>query len=395
MDADHTGTLSVDGIKDVCYLLGMSLDDSDVIRVMKSIDTNADGRVGFPEFCDWWVLNSHKNKFQLRDPHEYFREVDQDGDGTLDKSEVKKLCEALGMKPLKPKQVGQLMADIDIDCNGVISIDEFTLWWLERGDAVYRPAIPPGPGDASWAQRVADHERNAEQVQQERIARQGRAAKFKAGVRQVGAMKNMMRSVGNIRKGSSSSTANGNGSGYSADIGSGWKSNFDVEKPTTGEQRNGGVPMPPKRPSTRLASVSGGRSQGMGLRAFGQDEEQEVAAATASYGEGVAKAEYDDGFAPLPYDAADDGGDDEFRPPPPDGSGGTTADWLDGGGGGSDTRTVNPLSSWKNGYDGGVGVHPLTPGPRLEVDHEIMAPHEIDDHHHHAALDDRIDDLCV
>ena len=115
--------------------LGMKdLEQADIINIVRQMDRDINGKITLSEFLEWWMTNHvfRKNKYQLRDPHELFAQVDKDGNGLLDAGEVKTMCEMLGMRHLKARQLGQLMADIDYDNDGVINIDEFTMWWRVR-----------------------------------------------------------------------------------------------------------------------------------------------------------------------------------------------------------------------------------------------------------------------
>ena len=108
----------------------------------------------------------------MRDPRQMYAAIDADGNGQLDCVEVKRLCRLLGMKKISKRQVGQLMADIDEDGDGVITIDEFCLWWANNGGAQYTAAVPPGPGDPSWVEQKRRFEQNREHVENNRRARQ-------------------------------------------------------------------------------------------------------------------------------------------------------------------------------------------------------------------------------
>ena len=60
-----------------------------------------------------------------------FEELDVDGNGTLDTSEVVALA-AAGGKKLTRRQLEEAMADMDKDGSGNVDFDEFEKWW-ERG----------------------------------------------------------------------------------------------------------------------------------------------------------------------------------------------------------------------------------------------------------------------
>lgn len=152
-DTDMNGRIDMTEWESLLISLDMKLDKEDIVRIWRQIDLDGDGFVSFEEFDIWWCLNGGKNKFQLKDAREIFRELDTDGSGTLDKAELMQLCHHLGMKSLTDKQATKLMNEIDVDGDGDISIDEFDIWWQENGGAKYRRAPIPGPGDMSSMQK--------------------------------------------------------------------------------------------------------------------------------------------------------------------------------------------------------------------------------------------------
>jgi Ca2+-binding EF-hand superfamily protein len=160
IDEDGSGSLDSEEIRKLCLMLGMPLEKGDLLSVMQEMDIDADGRISFEEFNDWWILNFEKNVYQLRDPKEVFRELDTDGSGVLEKKEVQILLQQLGMKKISKRDLGQLMADLDSDSDGVVTIDEFCFWWSKNGARKYTPARQPGPGDPSIeAQKQREEDR--------------------------------------------------------------------------------------------------------------------------------------------------------------------------------------------------------------------------------------------
>eukprot|EP01043_Picozoa_sp_COSAG02_P008344 COSAG02_NODE_265_length_26599_cov_13.943698_9_plen_1428_part_00 len=61
-----------------------------------------------------------------------FREIDDDGSGTLDKAEIRQLVARLG-KRLTDVQLQQAMDEMDPDGSGDVDFEEFQEWWKESG----------------------------------------------------------------------------------------------------------------------------------------------------------------------------------------------------------------------------------------------------------------------
>ena len=53
--------------------------------------------------------------YQMRDTKTMFSQLDADKNGSLDRNELRQLCQMLGMDKLKDKHVDQLMEELDVD----------------------------------------------------------------------------------------------------------------------------------------------------------------------------------------------------------------------------------------------------------------------------------------
>ena len=76
-----------------------------------------------------------------------FSKMDRDGSGSLDAKELKVLLTGLGRKATK-KQVKNAQAEMDLNGDGDISVDEFITWWC-RLDEDQRMLIVEAQAEAS------------------------------------------------------------------------------------------------------------------------------------------------------------------------------------------------------------------------------------------------------
>lgn len=65
------------------------------------------------------------------DVREAFDQTDEDGSGTIDLLEFRKLLHSLGSS-MDPAKAEQLFDIIDGDEDGLIAFPEFEAWWSER-----------------------------------------------------------------------------------------------------------------------------------------------------------------------------------------------------------------------------------------------------------------------
>ena len=57
LDADGSGLLDMDEIRQLCLDLGLELDDDQYEVVMKKLDEDGSGEVDFEEFFAWYIAN--------------------------------------------------------------------------------------------------------------------------------------------------------------------------------------------------------------------------------------------------------------------------------------------------------------------------------------------------
>jgi hypothetical protein len=95
-----------------------------------------------------------------KDPRTVFDELDADGSGFLDISEVAILTRALGKK-LNRKGLSAALAEMDQNADGQIGFDEFDKWWQANGgkalrSAAYERAPEPEADDAEEGEPPED-----------------------------------------------------------------------------------------------------------------------------------------------------------------------------------------------------------------------------------------------
>jgi len=124
-DADGSGTISASELGSVLDLLGLSVDDKTVTKMMAEVDGDSSGEIDLDEFIDMMAKNVGSQGSMLEGELRYaFATLDEDCSGTISASELMNSCERLGER-LLPEQVSAMLALVDSDGSGDIDYDEF------------------------------------------------------------------------------------------------------------------------------------------------------------------------------------------------------------------------------------------------------------------------------
>eukprot|EP00746_Dinoflagellata_sp_MGD_P165907 gnl/MRDRNA2_/MRDRNA2_95457_c0_seq1.p1 gnl/MRDRNA2_/MRDRNA2_95457_c0~~gnl/MRDRNA2_/MRDRNA2_95457_c0_seq1.p1 ORF type:complete len:903 (-),score=185.03 gnl/MRDRNA2_/MRDRNA2_95457_c0_seq1:272-2980(-) len=127
-DVDNTGTINLNELRSMFRNLGHHPPPRLVYEILcaasdhvKPEDDNGSIEMDFRQFlCSMDLLNKQEAEIS----HNLFVTHDTDDSGELNLSEMTVLLESLGYKP-SPEMVKQIVADFDVDGNGVFSYDEF------------------------------------------------------------------------------------------------------------------------------------------------------------------------------------------------------------------------------------------------------------------------------
>jgi Ca2+-binding EF-hand superfamily protein len=74
-----------------------------------------------------------QSKEERKDTRELFDQLDVDGSGSLDREEIRELCQSCGFN-LKDADLDKQMREMDADADGTIIFDEFQDWWAMNCD---------------------------------------------------------------------------------------------------------------------------------------------------------------------------------------------------------------------------------------------------------------------
>ncbi|KIY52148.1 calmodulin, partial [Fistulina hepatica ATCC 64428] len=132
-DKDHDGTITIDEIRTFMNSLGQSPSEAEIQRMIKEVDTDGDGTIDFTEFAVMMAGRSPTVKTKGHpaetDVYEELRRAfavfDRDGNGTISAKELCAVMESLGERLSKEEldammEVADENGDGEIDCEGVL-----------------------------------------------------------------------------------------------------------------------------------------------------------------------------------------------------------------------------------------------------------------------------------
>lgn len=133
-DDDGSGEIGEEELRALIQMLGVTMNDEELAATMAELDGDGSGEVDFQEFYKWWrdpqtEGRLAKCKERMNAVKDRFDEVDVDGSGTLDRDEVRQLCEKMLEVDLTEAQLDAGMAQMDSDGGGEVDFNEFYVWW--------------------------------------------------------------------------------------------------------------------------------------------------------------------------------------------------------------------------------------------------------------------------
>lgn len=134
-DADGNMELDIQELPQVFENIGMRFSPTQLHRIFGILDSDQTGVVSLVNFTEWWMqeFSDTSGSAQSRDRARLaFLELDKDGSGTIDASELATLAESLGMT-LGEKELNDSLKEMDADASGEIDVEEFLQWYCSEG----------------------------------------------------------------------------------------------------------------------------------------------------------------------------------------------------------------------------------------------------------------------
>jgi len=135
IDSSGSGKIDIDELTDALKQLGIPCSSEEVFQLMEKIDQDHDGSITFSEFVNgiesWMMQSLSQNSAypglsaeQILEIQVIFNQVDRTGSGLLNGEGIEQILQELGTT-LAQEELASLMAALDLDKDGMISLHEF------------------------------------------------------------------------------------------------------------------------------------------------------------------------------------------------------------------------------------------------------------------------------
>ncbi|ONM37119.1 Calcium-dependent protein kinase 17 [Zea mays] len=134
MDADNSGTITVDELRRGLAKQGTKLSEAEVEQLMAAADADGNGTIDYEEFI---TATMHMNRMD-REEHLYtaFQYFDKDGSGCISKEELEQALKEKGL--LDGRDIKDIISEVDADNDGRIDYSEFVAM-MRKGTAEQNP----------------------------------------------------------------------------------------------------------------------------------------------------------------------------------------------------------------------------------------------------------------
>lgn len=133
-DKNKDKSISVDEMGKALRAMGFNMTHKQIKTAIKQIDANKNGKVEFGEFRNF-MLRQYKeqdgDEDQQKQIRQAFKVFDRDGNGYIDKKELRRALKSLG-EPLSESELSMMMSDADINGDGKIDYEEFVRMWTQK-----------------------------------------------------------------------------------------------------------------------------------------------------------------------------------------------------------------------------------------------------------------------
>ena len=127
-DKNGDGTITVVELGTVMRNLGNNPTDSELQDMINEVDADGNGTLEFDEFCNLMArqMKETNQEYELK---QRFKLFDKDGNGLIDREELRDVMQQLGEK-LSEEDIEEMIQDADKNGDGLIDYQEFVKYMM-------------------------------------------------------------------------------------------------------------------------------------------------------------------------------------------------------------------------------------------------------------------------
>jgi len=122
-DADGNGTISISELHEVMKSLGQNPTKTEIEDMVNEVDTDRNGSIDFDEFCKMMTMPTKDVDFEA-EMKSAFKVFDMDNSGTISLEELRKVMKSFG-EILTEDELDSMIKEVDKNGDGTIDYEEF------------------------------------------------------------------------------------------------------------------------------------------------------------------------------------------------------------------------------------------------------------------------------
>ncbi|CAI9729746.1 squidulin-like [Octopus vulgaris] len=123
-DIDHDGQITSNELKAVMKSLGQTPSEQDLEEMIREVDTDGNGTIEYPEFVEMMARQMGPPDAE-REMKEAFKVFDKDGNGLITATELRQVMLSFSEEKLTEGELEDMMKEADMDGDGMVSYEEF------------------------------------------------------------------------------------------------------------------------------------------------------------------------------------------------------------------------------------------------------------------------------
>ena len=140
-DANGDGKFDKEEVRFMCYDLGHFFTDAEFEAAWTLLDADGSGFIEKDEFLNFWRNEDRFTKLRMDDDQlslltemsRYFQTFDKDKNGSLDRAEMKAMCDDMQRNGFKLKEMNFSVEGLDRNGDGNITFNEYIAYMVDAG----------------------------------------------------------------------------------------------------------------------------------------------------------------------------------------------------------------------------------------------------------------------